>query len=52
MLWRISGPKEHEVTEGLTKLHNEQLSSLHSLTDIIKVIKKGDMGKESITHGK
>jgi hypothetical protein len=39
VLRRIFGPKRDEVTGGLRKLHNEELRDLHSLQNIIRMIK-------------
>jgi hypothetical protein len=39
MLRRIFGPKRDEVTEEWRKLHNEELNSLYSLPNIVRVIK-------------
>jgi hypothetical protein len=39
VLRRIFGPKRGEVTEGLRKLHNEELCDLYSSPSIIRVIK-------------
>jgi hypothetical protein len=39
VLRRIFGPKRDEVKGGLRKLHNEELSDLYSLPNIIPVIK-------------
>jgi hypothetical protein len=39
VLRRIFGPKTDEVTGGWRKLDNEELHNLHSLTNIIRIIK-------------
>jgi hypothetical protein len=39
VLRRIFGPKRDEVTRGWKKLLNEELHNLHSLPDIVMVIK-------------
>ena len=39
VLWRIYGPKRDEVTREWRKLHNEELSDLHSSSNIVWVIK-------------
>jgi hypothetical protein len=39
VLRRIFGPKRDEVTGGWRKLHNEELHSLSSSPDIIRMIK-------------
>jgi hypothetical protein len=36
---RIFGPKRDEVTGGWRKLHNEELSDLYSLPNIVRVVK-------------
>jgi hypothetical protein len=43
MLRRIFGPKTDEVTEGLRKLHNEELCNLYSLLSIIRMMKSMKM---------
>jgi hypothetical protein len=43
VLRRIFGPKRDEVTEGWGKLHNEELHSLNSSPNIIRVIKSRRM---------
>jgi hypothetical protein len=40
---RIFGPKRDEVTGGWRKLQNEELNSLYSSPDIIRVIKSKRM---------
>jgi hypothetical protein len=39
VLQKIFAPKREEVTGGWRKLHNEELHSLYSSLNIIKVIK-------------
>ena len=39
VLRRVFGPKRDEVTEEWRKLHNEELSDLHSLPNILRVVK-------------
>jgi hypothetical protein len=39
VLRRIFGPKRDEVTGEWRKLHNEKLSDLHSLPNIVGVVK-------------
>jgi hypothetical protein len=39
------------VTEGLRKLHNEELHNLYSLPSIIRMIKENEMGRASSTNG-
>jgi hypothetical protein len=39
VLRTIFGPKRDEVTRKLRKLHNEELNDLHSLPNIVRVIK-------------
>jgi hypothetical protein len=43
VLRRIYGPKRDEVTGGWTKLHNEELCDLYSLSSIIRMIKSRRM---------
>ena len=43
MLRRAFGPKRDEVTGEWTKLHNEELSDLHSLPNIVRVVKSRRM---------
>ena len=43
MLRRVSGPKRDEVTGEWRKLHNEELSALHSLPNIVRVVKSRRM---------
>jgi hypothetical protein len=39
VLRRIFGPKRDEITGEWRKLHNEELNGLHSLPNIVRVIK-------------
>ena len=39
VLRRVFGPKRDEVTEEWRKLHNEELSDLYSLPNIVRVVK-------------
>jgi hypothetical protein len=39
VLRRVFGPKRDEVTGGWRKLHNEELSDLYSLPNIVRVVK-------------
>ena len=39
MLRRVFGPKRDEVTGERRKLHNEELSDLYSLSNIVRVVK-------------
>ena len=39
MLRRVFGPKRDEVTGEWRKLHNEELSDLYSLPNIVRVVK-------------
>jgi hypothetical protein len=43
VLWRIFGPKRDDATGGWRRLHNEGLSSLYCLSDIIRTIKSRRM---------
>ena len=43
MLRRVFGPKTDEVTGEWTKLHNEELSDLYSLPNIVRVVKSRGM---------
>jgi len=43
VLRRVFGPKRNEVTEELRKLHNEELSDLYSLPNIVRVVKSRRM---------
>ena len=44
VLRRVFGPKRDEVTGEWRKLHNEQLSDLYSLLNIVRVVKSRRMG--------
>jgi hypothetical protein len=43
VLTKIFGPKRGEVTREWRKLHNENLNCLYSSTNIVRMIKSGDM---------
>ena len=43
VLRRVFGPKRDEVTAECRKLHNEELSDLYSLTNILRVVKSRRM---------
>jgi len=43
VLRRLFGPKRDEVTKDWRKLHNEQLSDLHPLPNIVRVVKSRRM---------
>jgi len=43
VLWRVFGPKRDEVTGEWRKLHNEELSDLCSLLNIVRVVKSRRM---------
>ena len=43
VLRRIFGPKRDEVTGELRKLHNEELSDLYALPNIVRVVKSRRM---------
>ena len=43
MLRRVFGPKRDEVTREWRKLHNEELSDLYSLPNIVWVVKSRTM---------
>jgi len=43
VLRRVFGPKRYEVTEEWRKLHNEELSDLYSLPNIVGVVKSKRM---------
>ena len=43
MLRRVVGPKRDEVTGEWRKLHNEELSDLYSLPNIVRVVKSRRM---------
>ena len=39
MLRRVFGPKRDEITGEVRKLHNEELSDLYSLPNIVREVK-------------
>ena len=39
LLRRVYGPKRDEITKEWRKLHNEELSELYSLPNIVRVVK-------------
>jgi len=43
VLRRVFGPKRDEVTGDWRKLHNEELSDLYSLPNIVRVVKSRGM---------
>ena len=43
VLKRVFGPKRDEVTGEWRKLHNEELSDLYSLPNIVRVVKSRKM---------
>ena len=43
MLRRVFGPKRDEVTREWRKLHNEELSDLYSLPNVVRVVKSRRM---------
>ena len=43
VLRKVFGPKRDEVTGELGKLHNEELNDLHSLPNIVRVVKSRRM---------
>jgi hypothetical protein len=43
VLRKVFGPKRDEVTGEWTKLHNEKLNDLYSLTNIVRVVKSRRM---------
>ena len=43
MLRRVFGPKRDEVTGDWRKLHNEKVSDLYSLPNIVRVVKSRRM---------
>ena len=51
MLRRVFGPKRDEVTGEWRKLHNEELSDLYSLPNILRVVKSRKMRwAERVAH--
>ena len=54
VLRRVFGPKRDEVTGEWRKLHNEKLSDLYSLPNIVREggkIEKNEMGRECGAYG-
>ena len=53
MLRRVFGHKRNEVTGEWRKLHNEELSDLYSLPNIVRVVKieKNEMGGACGAYG-
>ena len=43
VLRRVFGPKRDEITGELRKLHNDELSNLYSLPNILRVVKSRRM---------
>jgi hypothetical protein len=43
VLRRVFGPRRDEVTGEWRKLHNEELNELHSLPNIVRVVKSRKM---------
>jgi hypothetical protein len=43
VLRRVLGPKKDEVTRDWRKLHNEELSDLYALPNIVRVVKSRRM---------
>jgi hypothetical protein len=43
VLRRVFGPKGHEVSGEWRELHNEELSDLYSLPNIVRVVKSSRM---------
>jgi len=43
VLRKVFGPKRYEVTGECRKLHNEELSDLYSLPNIVRVVKSSRM---------
>jgi hypothetical protein len=50
VLRRVFGPKRDEVTGEWRKLHNEELSDLYSLSNIVRVV-KSEMGGACGAYG-
>ena len=48
VLRRVFGPKRDEVTGEWRKLHNEELSDLYSLPNIVRVVKSRRMSREEL----
>jgi hypothetical protein len=51
-LRRIFGPKRDEVTRDWRKLHNEELHNLYSSPDIIRQVKRNEVGGACGTHAR
>jgi hypothetical protein len=51
VLKRIFGPKRNVVTGEWRRLHNEELNDLYSSPNIIRVIKKNEVGGACSTYG-
>jgi hypothetical protein len=51
VLRRIFGPKRDEVTGEWRRLHNKELHVLYFSPDIIRVVKKTEMGRICSTYG-
>jgi hypothetical protein len=43
VLRRIFGPRRHEMTGGWSKVYNEKLHNLYSLSSMIRMMKSGRM---------
>ena len=43
VLRKISGPKNDQVTRGVSRLHNKEIYDLYSLSNIIRVTKSTSM---------
>jgi hypothetical protein len=52
VLRRIVGPKREEVPGGWRRLHNEELHNLHTLPNMVRVIKDGEVGRACSMHGR
>jgi len=48
VLRRLFGPKRDEVTGEWRKLHNEELNDLHSLPNIVRVVKSRRMNGQGM----
>ena len=51
VLRRVFGPKRDEITGEWRKLHNEELSDLYSLPNIVRVVKSRRMGGACGAYG-
>ena len=51
VLRRIFGPKRKGVTGQWRKLHNEELNDLYCSSNIVRLIKKNEMGGACGTYG-